>query len=195
MQWLFNFTCSTSWPCHAQQDVSFSINYNILLSHNWWPLISLTHPEHLHDQIQVLHVCCVLLISAPFMHCVHHHSVRVLHFSTVHYLPAGIHLNLTTILSGLFHHLFCTTQVDLSYSNCIPKYIPASWAMKSLMHVSSTVIWPAGGSCMHTHAHFMYWGRHITIRTWDPALNLYPVVYLCILLACDQGFPRQERLS
>jgi len=36
-------SCSTSRPCHAQQDVSFSINYNILLSQT---------PDHLHDLIQ-----------------------------------------------------------------------------------------------------------------------------------------------
>jgi len=26
--------------------------------------------------VHVLHVCRVLLISAPFMHCVHHHSAE-----------------------------------------------------------------------------------------------------------------------
>jgi len=26
--------------------------------------------------VHVLYVCCVLLISAPFMHCVHHHSAE-----------------------------------------------------------------------------------------------------------------------
>jgi len=48
--------------------------------------INLTHldPHHLHDLILVLHVCRVLLISAPFMHCVHHLAPRVLHFSAAH---------------------------------------------------------------------------------------------------------------
>jgi len=38
--------------------------------------------------VHVLYVCRVLLISAPFMHCVHRHMLlapRVLHFSAVHY--------------------------------------------------------------------------------------------------------------
>ena len=80
----------TSRPCHAQQDVSFSINYNILLSHNWWPLISLAHapwqtPNHLHDLIHLLHGCHVLLISAPFIRTVCTTiAPRVLHFSAVH---------------------------------------------------------------------------------------------------------------
>jgi len=34
--------------------------------------------------VHVLHVCHVLLKFAPFMHCVHHHSAKGLHFSAVH---------------------------------------------------------------------------------------------------------------